>query len=259
MSQPYYPAGQDSPVTTTWNERTCSRLEEIFIQHQRQLEEDGHRDLLPLRYSDIESVYRYSALSESKPERTFEPLTEKKLWASPIAVFNDTMEGAFFNDDSHAGAAATMYLNSPFCGCICFSCDAVHPLMWAHYSHNHEGYCVKYQRRDSALLLGEAFRPVRYRREPRRICSMSPDQMTKTVRQLFWTKSEIWEYEQEWRLQYPRINAYTCSGLLVPLAVIFGLRTPDTVKRMFYKETRRIDVWADSRINSSLQVRGSMD
>lgn len=48
---------------------------------------------------------------------------------------------------------------------------------------------------------------------------------------MFWTKSEAWEYEREWRLRYPRIDAYTRAGLIKPHAVIFGLKCAPEVRK----------------------------
>jgi hypothetical protein len=56
---------------------------------------------------------------------------------------------------------------------------------------------------------------------------------------LFWTKSEAWEYEAEWRLRYPRASAYTAPNSLKPHGVIFGLRTSDNTKKL-------IRNWADN-------------
>ena len=56
-----------------------------------------------------------------------------------------------------------------------------------------------------------------------------------SVHHVFWSKSDAWEYEREWRLMYPRANALVAPGLLVPSGVIFGLRTPDGTKALVRK------------------------
>jgi hypothetical protein len=85
---------------------------------------------MALPFSPIEYLYKYKSFDEAHPERTFEPMIDKKLWTASIASFNDPMEGAFFFKDAGAAAAATMFLNSGYCGCICFSSDPAQPLMW---------------------------------------------------------------------------------------------------------------------------------
>jgi hypothetical protein len=59
--------------------------------------------------------------------------------------------------------------------------------------------------------------------------------MDDSIHHIFWRKSDAWEYEREWRLMYPRANAYVVPGLLVPSGIIFGLGTVTKSKKLLKK------------------------
>ena len=103
--------------------------------------------------------------------------------------------------------------------------------MWSHYSDEHRGFCIEYRRQDSFLLASEDCRPVLYRSYIPEVELGDPKKMGPLADLLFWTKSEAWEYEHEWRLRYPRIDSYTRAGLLKPHAVIFGLHCPAEIRK----------------------------
>ena len=72
--------------------------------------------------------------------------------------------------------------------------------MWAHYANNHAGYCVEYSlsdlKRNHQLTIG----PILYSNRIDRTAYPEGEQLRRATINLFFTKSEDWSYEKEWRL-----------------------------------------------------------
>jgi hypothetical protein len=232
MEEPIYPSITPTNIESVlWNER----IYEDFVKDFRRREEEwsaGRSQRSSGPQLDLSYVYKYRAIDPEHPELSEEIFGDQKVWSPSLESLNDPLEAAFVFGkavpDPVVADAVKMMMKSNWYGCICFSRDPVCVQMWAHYASSHSGYCVEYYRPDSFLL--SAFcRPVLYRRN-------MPELTDKNdIDRLFWTKSEIWEYEAEWRLRYPRANAHTAPGLLRPHGVVFGLRTPDSVKKLIRK------------------------
>ncbi len=227
MVQFIYPSitstGTESVV---WNERLYNQIMGDLLQQEKEWDEKDFNKLAE-PYSSIEYIYKYRTFNDKHPEWTSQLFSEQKMWSPSLKNLNDPLEMAFGGqvlDDPATVDAINMMMNSNWYGCICFSRDPVCVQMWAHYASSHSGYCVEYYRPDS-FFLSTFCRPVKYRR------TMPSLENSHEIDELFWTKSDAWEYEAEWRLRYIRSNAHTLPGLLKPSGVIFGLRTPDKVKK----------------------------
>jgi hypothetical protein len=228
FEQYLYPSlNQTSLLESIWSEEACQQIEASFIEENNKPwralpKSDDSRDTIPL--------YKYRSFDRLHPERTEQVIREGRLWSPSIQELNDPMEAAVVfgsgSIDEWTVPAVTMLYQSRWCGCICFTYDAVCAQMWAHYADSHQGFVLKYNRAPNYLLRSPHCRPVRYRREITHLdIQNDPD-----IMQPLWVKSEAWEYEREVRLLYPRTNAYTAVGLLNPAGIIFGLRTPVDVK-----------------------------
>lgn len=224
-----YPSLYDTDMKSVlWNEDLCSQIESGFIDMNNKEcttlpKSIDSRDSLPL--------YKYRSFDPSHPERTETVIVDGRLWTPSIEALNDPLEAAVIfgsgSVDKWTAPAVNMLLKSSWCGCICFSYDPVCTQMWAHYACNHEGYVLKYERLSNYLLRSRFCRSVKYRRKPSVLDNLN---RPGSITDLMWTKSEAWEYEKEVRLQYPRTNSYSATGLLMPSGVIFGLRTSAKVK-----------------------------
>lgn len=216
-----------------WNERICASIEADFSRRQRDWQSIEYARRPEPSYG-VEYLYKYRAFDEAHPERTGALLADAKLWSASLHSLNDPMEGSFKNPDdaleAHAAFSFVYMMRSQWCGCISFSVDPVSQLMWGHYASDHSGFCLKYDRRDCYLLSSDFCQPVMYRKDLPKVAANKLTQLLPLVNLVFWTKSEAWEYEHEWRLRYPRTDAYTHSGLLKPSGVIFGLKTKPAVK-----------------------------
>lgn len=96
----------------------------------------------------------------------------------------------------------------------CFSTSADNALMWAHYSNKHKGFCVEYdlsKTKDNDFLIN--LHPVIYSNtrasippslfdftDTNNIKISSSNQSTSDLLCAMLTKSDVWKYEDEWRL-----------------------------------------------------------
>lgn len=217
-----------------WNERVALSLEEDFTRKQL-IWASTPASVRTRSLEGIDYLYKYKSFDEQHPDRTKAILSEGKLWVPSLHSLNDPLEGGFLRPkdalDAKAALAFAYLMRSPWSGCISFSLHPVSKLMWSHYSDDHRGFCIEYRRQDSFLLASEECRPVLYRSSLPEVELGDPRKTSPLADLLFWTKSEVWEYEHEWRLRYPRIDSYTRAGLLKPHAVIFGVNCPRKVKK----------------------------
>lgn len=218
-----YPSVDDTSMESIWTENLCHQIE------QRYLEENSKPcgELPKGRDSrDSLALYKYRSIDRGYMERTEEIINDSKLWSPSIRQLNDPMEAAVVFGEGSVDAwtvpAVVMFLQSQWCGCICFSYDPVCTQMWAHYADNHAGFILKYERVDNWLLRSDFCQVVKYRRKLPVLEILNSDDSPD---RLLFTKSEAWEYEREIRLTYPRTGSYTAAGLLKPCGIIFGLRT----------------------------------
>lgn len=194
------------------------------------------------------SLYKYSPLFiktdtcyQEENKQRLNSLQEKQLWVSNYKYLNDPFEfKALFLDRERikeygwniADLERCLEFTKTSAQIGCFSNYGVsHMPLWAHYSNNHKGYCVKYK-----LLDKTAIYPVLYvnNREatatiPTRICAefIKGYEKSEKPSQDFWryliylyisftAKFKHWEYEDEFRLFNNEGNVE--KGTLVSLA-----------------------------------------
>jgi len=85
---------------------------------------------------------------------------------------------------------------------LCFSKLNDSILMWSHYAHNHAGFCIEYDFNNGHLK--NLLKPVQYSKNRHCIAGSfaNKDSMTANTEIYNATlhKSDVWEYEKEWRL-----------------------------------------------------------
>lgn len=116
-------------------------------------------------------------------------------------------------------------------GLICFSKNWSSPLLWGHYADKHRGLCLAFR----ASSKDTRFNQVNYtaKRLP-----MPTGPSPEFARQLLFTKSKHWEYEQEVRL-YATLNTERDGHYYVGLSdtlklskVIIGSESDTTKKEL---------------------------
>jgi hypothetical protein len=117
---------------------------------------------------------------------------------------------------------------------ICtFSSRNDHPLMFAHYSDDHKGFCIEIESDVVLAVHREVIRfdEVKYK-DPYPSIELSPDclidreLMQEELKPVFFTKASYWGYEAEWRM----IRRSAPGLLQLPkdsiTGIIFGCRMP---------------------------------
>jgi len=76
-------------------------------------------------------------------------------------------------------------------------------LMWAHYTQDHKGMCLEFQRLpESSLADDKQTRKINYTDKHPTLSAKSlkdPKQIESSKRRILFAKSEDWAYEGEWR------------------------------------------------------------
>lgn len=129
-------------------------------------------------------------------------------------------------------------------GILCLTEKQDNLLMWAHYTDSHQGFVLEFD--GTAPFFDQRVNPEDELRHLRKV-KYSPHRPTLSVSEIehfdvFLTKSQDWEYEQEWRMLSPLASASevidskpTNIHLFafpkgVVTSVIFGCRMNDNVK-----------------------------
>jgi hypothetical protein len=232
--------------SVVWTEAIYNNIADRLLQQQRHWLAMERTQNQLAQFPIVENLYKYKAPDPPHPERIEKFFKDQTLWAPSIASLNDPLEVAFIIglQDAYYSAvladAMNMMAYSKWWGCISFTLDPVCPQMWAHYAASHSGFCIQYRRLDSLLLCQDLCRPVIYRRTMPELEDRMEAQ-NENMQKVFFTKSENWEYEREWRLMYPNADGYVAPGLLVPSGVVFGLRTTEesrAILRQFGEKLR---------------------
>ena len=122
-------------------------------------------------------------------------------------------------------------------GVLCLSAAPKDILMWSHYANSHRGICLQFFAIGNAL---ESSQPVRYKavRPVVNPVSQSHDEMLDHA---IFTKSDHWEYEQEWRfIQYKRGAGVYRTPREAPGGIVLGALIEQEDKRDVLE-------WVDSR------------
>ena len=92
--------------------------------------------------------------------------------------------------------------NSVAISCLSRIPDSI--LMWSHYANHHQGFCLCYDIND-LISLRKILLPVWYRGEKVRpfIKNGKTLALNNRIKEIYVQKSEIWDYEEEWRLIEP--------------------------------------------------------
>lgn len=161
--------------------------------------------------------------------------------------------------------------------CLTERCDNL--LMWAHYTDDHTGFVIAFdekhpfwdQRKSPKEIIG-VLRKVRYSKERPEVTVFDMNKVKQDeqglmqwAEDLFWTKSDHWQYEQEWRMAYtlrdcPNKIVGDKDICLFPIpteciaSVIMGCRMSDTDKQRI-----RDLIKSDHRISHIKVLRAEID
>jgi hypothetical protein len=135
-------------------------------------------------------------------------------------------------------------------GVYCLSPDPCITLMWSHYSRNHRGICLEFGLDKSKFQIAQR---VRYQADYPPLLLHDPESRDW----MLLTKSDVWAYEQEFRLVCPRFTAvenhpllmdgnYLCIGATDLKSIIVGCQadenTIDTINALVTKHAPDVAV-----------------
>jgi len=112
-------------------------------------------------------------------------------------------------------------------------------LMWSHYSEDHKGLCIEFERNaENELGDKEKTRKVNYTKNYPSLSSkslLSKKDTEKNLMRVLYTKSKHWSYEKEWRMFTPNGSmSYPIPGKIK--SITFGVRTSnidiDVIKQL---------------------------
>jgi len=192
-------------------------------------------------------LYKYRSLTE----RDYSNIRTSSLYFSPPRAFNDPFDCAIKLQSSvYAGEPPEDYVSgseaedlehirhfttSIFanqiaqdidafldrCGVCCFASRPDNLLMWSHYADSYRGACLEFST-DARLF--DTVQAVIYQPHVPSIEQFNGGlrgALNADITPLFRMKSDVWAYEEEWRLRAwtPGLNTYEPSGLT---AIYFG-------------------------------------
>jgi hypothetical protein len=124
-------------------------------------------------------------------------LSEKRLKISMLSDLNDPFELIPYDISDREHRRALQMTRSQLArhrGMLCFSADWRDPVLWAHYSDKHRGFCLGFE------LADELCHRVKYvfRRMPFPHSITAKD--AEVAEAILFTKYSNWQYEQEVRV-----------------------------------------------------------
>lgn len=154
-----------------------------------------------------DTLYKFYSLNDDKElnEKKFSTLQNKQIFMSDIKDFNDPFDGkAFFYDPKQlANIKRLQHINGRiiedfttfYKGTALTENDTSCMPMWAHYSNNHQGFCVAYDMKNPAntALAGCTF-PIQYTDERLDITSFMKKYVSMVASEV--DKKSVYRIEQ---------------------------------------------------------------
>ncbi len=130
-------------------------------------------------------------------------------------------------------------------GVFCLSADPAHILMWSHYADCHKGCCLEFSTGVGGFKSARRVNyPPSYPKH-RFLDCVNNDQLLSDL--TVYTKSKLWEYEQEWRIsrmEGPKLYHYEQSALT---GIIFGFymkpEQRDMIRRLVEKRNPSVQLY----------------
>ncbi len=160
-------------------------------------------------------LYRYRSLdSPEKIERELKSIEQAHLYCAPFSALNDPMEGFWRSTGTlrkrtgYQRFRVEININKAQLGICSFSEVHDHELMWAHYSDEFRGICIRYDLSKLLADLGNDATFVRmFYNESAPLMHSTDTDSHDLARRALSSKSYRWLYEREWRLFAPQGKA----------------------------------------------------
>ena len=160
---------------------------------------------IPMRFDRLTRTERLKYILEFG-RASFPNLDEEELWkVSKRLADNPTHQGKNLLND--ASKAQNKVIENNF-GIFSLTSDPKNILMWSHYAESHTGFCVCFdivnllqffQQKEVTTNALIELHKVRYKNEYPSLLP-SDDNKGKNLLQIMLTKSQLWSYENEYRI-----------------------------------------------------------
>ncbi len=191
----------------------------------------------------ITQLYKYRPLSEGQRQYTHRVITHNELMFASPKSFNDPFEARpqvrisgtrkeieiflaemvknlnhgetpaerlrerkkverTFRKDPHTNFQQTLWEILNDYGVLSLSADPVQPLMWSHYADSHQGVCFEFDAREYFFQYA---RQVSYQSEYPLVDPRTQSALVINETAIV-TKAKFWEYEQEFRVIFPKMS-----------------------------------------------------
>lgn len=233
-----------------------------------------------MRYYLPDTLYKYYSLTDniSLNEQKFETLQQEKIFTCEAKFLNDPFDNKAYYYDNHKLKKFDVLKEhegfliddfSSFSKVTALTSNKTNSMpMWAHYSNNHQGFCVSYDMKDERnIQLKSCTFPIQYSEERIDVTSLMIKQIETIFRegsiQVSQGKKEIelndlslvymislftnikhasWSYENEFRCTIgiseeisPYINAY-------PKEIYVGMKCNKTYKDKLISIGKELDI-----------------
>ena len=179
-------------------------------------------------YEIGKKYYKYMSLQNI--QRIIDVFKNNHLFASKYNRLNDPMEGYFISRENMSRSIIEQVRarKSDYRICSLTQCDTS-ILMWAHYSKGFTGVVI-------GLSAEENVYPIKYGKlkELNHFCENQIEDITS----IFLHKMKEWEYEKESRIVLNNCGEF---AKILPIEVIFGLRTDKTLKQKLMDKIRELN------------------
>jgi hypothetical protein len=137
-------------------------------------------------------------------EHGLQAIRDHRLKLAHIDKLNDPFEFIFTDladQDSRQKAKSFRDFCASKLGFISFSERWNNPLMWGHYARNHSGICLKFKITTDAKVK-VSYTPERLIYPADELRKLNENNSETQFKEILSRKSDLWSYENEWRLYF---------------------------------------------------------
>ncbi|MFH1673288.1 MAG: DUF2971 domain-containing protein [Pseudomonadota bacterium] len=218
-----------------------------YLYRYRSMRSRGLEDVFKKRQIYLPDPTLFNDPFECRPRLTYHKSTlkrEKYLKEITKERFPDADKGTIkklmrkkakrqlLTDEEHLKRAYEAFVRT--IGVLCLSEKNDDILMWSHYSDAHRGICLQFDLSKKGTLFWEALKVIYQEEYP--VVNVMDMGNPEEFRKALLTKSNHWQYEQEWRIlkteQEGGSNTYSFSAELLTGVVLGALISDDDRKKV---------------------------
>lgn len=208
-------------------------------------------------------VYKYRSIEEEIFKRDLETISNNSFYSSNYSMLNDPFD-IYFNEEISQviDLFKVLFPHSELenlekqfrevlnfkdkIGVYCLSTDFLNEQLWAYYASSYFGYCIEYDL-EKLVDKGQNFDfqyqfEIDYREN---IPTLAIDDLINLqesfIRKMFATKKSAWQHEKEIRLIFDKYGMKKIHRSAIT-GIYFGIKTPENIKKAFYKLFENDDV-----------------